>query len=77
MVAANGEHIGDDVFLAQMVLGNVFDGNAGSLSKRGSAVAHAIPKRFGKSADSRRSGSAAPQETRSFPSHCRPPAACR
>jgi len=49
MVAADGEHLGDDVLLAEMVLGNVFDGNAGSLSQCGSAVAHAITKRFGKS----------------------------
>src|SRR5271155_820788 len=77
MVAADGEHLGDDVLLADVVLGNVFDGNAGSLSQRGSAVAHAIAIAVRQIADSRRSGSAAPQETPSFPSHSRPPAACR
>jgi len=49
MVAADREHLGNDLFLADVVLGNVFDGNAGSTGQRGSAVADAITKRFGKS----------------------------
>jgi hypothetical protein len=28
MVAAGGKHLGDDVLLAEVVLGNVFDDNA-------------------------------------------------
>src|SRR6266446_6298523 len=49
MVAADGKHLGDDVLLADVVLDNVFDGNASSSRQLGGAVAHAIPKRFGKS----------------------------
>ena len=47
-VAADGKHLGDDVLLADVVLGNVFDGNAGSTSQLGGAVAHPIAKWFGK-----------------------------
>src|SRR5438132_13535889 len=47
VVATDGEHLGDDVFLADVVLGNVFDGNASSTGELGSAGAHAITKRFG------------------------------
>src|SRR6202048_696157 len=49
MVAAGGKHLGDDVLLAEVVLGNVFDDNATSTRQLGGAVAHSIPKRFGKS----------------------------
>ena len=49
MVAAHGKYLGDDVFLANVLLGNVFDGDAGRTGQFGSAVAHAITKRFGKS----------------------------
>ena len=49
MVAAGGKHLGDDVLLAEVVLGNVFDDNATSIRQLGGAVAHSIPKRFGKS----------------------------
>jgi len=49
MVAADRKHLGDDVLLANVVLGNVFDGNARSACQRGGAVAHSITKRFGKS----------------------------
>ena len=49
MVAALGENLADDVFLANMLLGNVFDGDAIRTGQFGSAVAHAITKRFGKS----------------------------
>ena len=49
MVAADREHLGDDVLLADVLLGNMFDGDAGSTSQLGSAVAHSITERFGKS----------------------------
>src|SRR5882672_5051173 len=49
MVAAHGKYLGNDVFLADVLLGNVFDGDASRTSQCGSAVAHAITKRFGKS----------------------------
>ena len=49
MVAAGGKHLGDDVLLAEVVLGNVFDDNATSIRQLGGALAHSIPKRFGKS----------------------------
>ncbi len=49
MVAAHGKHLGDDVLLADVVLGNVFDGNASGTCQLGRAVADAIAKRFGKS----------------------------
>jgi hypothetical protein len=49
MVAAGRKHLGDDVLLAEVVLGNVFDDNASSTRQLGGAVAHSIPKRFGKS----------------------------
>src|SRR6266567_2795689 len=48
-VAADGEQLGDDVFLADMVFDNVFDGNASRTGQLGSAGAHAITKRLGKS----------------------------
>src|SRR5262247_998145 len=49
MVAAHGKYLGDDVFLADVLLGNVFDGDASRTGQFGSADAHAITKRFGKS----------------------------
>jgi hypothetical protein len=49
MVAAHGEDLGDDVFLANVLLGKVFDGDASRTGHFGSAVAHANTKRFGKS----------------------------
>ena len=49
MVAAHGKYLGDDVFLANVLLGNVFDDDASRTGQFGSAVAHAITKRFGKS----------------------------
>ena len=49
MVAAGGKHLGDDVLLAEVVLGNVFDDNASSTRQLGGAVAHSIAKWFGKS----------------------------
>jgi hypothetical protein len=49
MVAAHGKDLGDDVFLANVLLGNVFDGDASRTGQFGSAVAHPITKRFGKS----------------------------
>ena len=49
MVAAHGKYLGDDVFLANVLLGNVFDGDASRTGQFGSTVAHAITKRFGKS----------------------------
>jgi hypothetical protein len=49
MVAAHGKYLGDDIFLANVLLGNVFDGDASRTGQFGIAVAHAITKRFGKS----------------------------
>ena len=49
MVAAHGKDLGDDVFLANVLLGKVFDGDASRTGQFGSAVAHANTKRFGKS----------------------------
>ena len=49
MVAADREHLGDYVLLADVLLGNMFDGDARSTSQLGSAVAHSITERFGKS----------------------------
>src|ERR1700746_1251559 len=48
-VATDDKHSGDDVLLADVVLGNVFDGNASGTRQLGGALAHSIPKRFGKS----------------------------
>ena len=77
MVAAHGKDLGDDVFLANVVLGDVFDGDASRTGQFGSAVADAIPKRFGKSWIVEDPDLAAPREMPSFPSHSRPPAGCR
>ncbi len=76
MVAANGKHLGDDVLLADVVLGKVFDGNASGMPTRRHARArdHEAVRQI---AGSRRSGSAAPTETPSFPSRNKLPAACR
>src|SRR5215469_9233243 len=49
MIAAVGKHLGDDVLLADMALGNVLDGYAGGTGQCGSAGAHPIPQRFSKS----------------------------
>jgi len=49
MVATDDKHPGDDVLLADVVLGNVFDGNASGTRQLGGALAHSIAKRFGKS----------------------------
>jgi len=49
MVAAPGDHLGDEVLLADVVLGNVFNGDARRTGQFGGAVAHAITQRFGKS----------------------------
>ena len=46
---ALGEHLGDDVLLADVSLGNVLDGHAGGTSQLGGAVAHPIPQRFSNS----------------------------
>jgi hypothetical protein len=48
MVAAPGEYLGDDVFFADVVLGNVFNSDACSTGQLGSAGADAIAERFGK-----------------------------
>src|SRR2546430_3421050 len=48
-VATDNKHPGDDVLLADVVLGNVFDGNASGTRQLGGALAHSIAKRFGKS----------------------------
>jgi len=49
MVAARGQHFGNHVLLADVAAGNVLDGNAGSRSQLGSALAHTVAKRLGKS----------------------------
>jgi len=76
-VATDDKHPGDDVLFADVVLGNVFDGNASGTRQLGGALAHSIAKRFRQIADSRRFGSAAQKEIPSFPSRNRLPAACR
>src|ERR1700680_5274019 len=43
------KHPGDDVLLADVVLGNVFDGNASGTRQLGGALAYSIAKWFGKS----------------------------
>src|ERR1700756_2641178 len=48
-VATDDKHPGDDVLLADVVLGNVLDGNASGTRQLGGALAHSIAKRFGKS----------------------------
>jgi hypothetical protein len=48
-VATNNKHPGDDVLLADVVLGNVFDSKASGTRQLGGALAHSIAKRFGKS----------------------------
>jgi len=72
MVAAYGKYLGDDVFLANVLLGNVFDGDASRTGQFGSAVAHAITKRFGKSRIVEDPDLPRRKETPSSPSHSRP-----
>src|ERR1700746_2918002 len=48
-VATDDKHPGDDVLFADVVLGNVFDGNASGTRQLGGALADSIAKRFGKS----------------------------
>ena len=48
MVAAPREHLGNHLLLADVAVGNMLDGNAGSRGQLGGADAHPIP-RFGKS----------------------------
>ena len=48
MVATPCEYLGDDVLLADVALGDVFDRDACSAGQLGSAGADAIPERFGK-----------------------------
>src|SRR5580704_8759552 len=49
MVAACGQHLGNHLLLADVAVGNVLDGNAGSRSQLGGALAHTVTKRLGKS----------------------------
>ena len=49
MVAAHGQHLGNHLLLADVAVGDVLDGNAGSRSQLGGALAHTITKRLGKS----------------------------
>jgi hypothetical protein len=49
MVAARGQHRGNHVLLADVAAGKVLDGDAGSRSQLGSALAHTVTKRLGKS----------------------------
>src|SRR5215831_17122829 len=49
MVATFGQHLGNHVLFADVAVGNVFDGNAGSSSQLGGALTHAVTKRLGKS----------------------------
>ncbi len=76
-VAADDKHPGDDVLLADVVLGNVFDGNASGTRQLGGALAYSIAKWFGKSRIVEDPDSAAQKEIPSFPSRNRLPAACR
>src|SRR3954471_13360855 len=48
-VTTDDKHLGDDVLLADVVLGNVFDGNASGTRQLGGALAHSIAQWFGKS----------------------------
>src|SRR5262249_15783126 len=49
IVATHGKNLGDDVLLADMALGNMFDGHASSTGQFASPVADAIAERFSKS----------------------------
>ena len=49
MVATDGKELADDVLLADMALGNMFDGHPSSTGQFGSPVADAIAERFSKS----------------------------
>src|SRR5262249_27504156 len=49
MVAALREHLGNHLLLADVAVGNVLNGNAGSRSQLGGALAHTVTKRLGKS----------------------------
>ncbi|MGB9644602.1 MAG: hypothetical protein WCB44_05645, partial [Stellaceae bacterium] len=58
-VATDDKHPGDDVLLADVVLGNVFDGNASGTRQLGGALDREAVRQI---ADSRRSGSAGQKE---------------
>src|ERR1700752_1822326 len=47
--ATDDKDPGDEGFPGDVVLGNVFDGNASGTRQLGGALAHSIAKRFGKS----------------------------
>src|SRR5215831_14888629 len=47
--AACGQHLGNHVLLADVAVGNVLNGNAGSRSQLDGALAHTVTKRLGKS----------------------------
>src|SRR5262249_50468117 len=49
IVATHGKNLGDEVLLADMALGNMFDGHASSTGQFASPVADAIAERFSKS----------------------------
>jgi len=77
VVAAHRKHLGYDVFLADVALGDVLDGHASGnrpTRRRVRAPDHEAVRQI---ADNQRSGSAAQKETASFPPHSRPPATCR
>ena len=73
MVAAHGKYVGDDVFLANVLLDNVFDGDASRTGQFGSA----ITKRFGKSRIVEDPDLPRRKKPQSSPSRSRPKAACR
>jgi len=49
MVAAARQDLGNHLLLADVAVGNVLDGNAGSRGQLGGALAHTVTKRLGKS----------------------------
>ena len=49
MVAAGGKHLGDDILLADVVLGDVLDGQASRAGQFGGTLAHPVTQRLGKS----------------------------
>ena len=49
MVAALREHLGNHLLLADVAVGNMLDGVAGSCSQLAGTPAHTVTKRLGKS----------------------------
>ena len=74
MIAPPGQHFGNHVLLADVAIGNVLDGKAGSSRQLSGALAHAVTKRLGKS---RIVENARAERMPSSPSHSMRPAGCR